>query len=175
MSAFTLHWSPLDPAQSGGTLGAGLQLLGIWPSPVNPDACFAAAGWTEFGDQDAAWETDAAAFQTRLLTTLETQFGTPQLLSPPLRASRKWWSRQPAPLLPLAEQVGLPMDWDHLPDCLLAFGTSGISLRTGNGHHLYWLTLPQTVEPAAWLSVVAGDLPLRRGEMRWAALLQPQH
>ncbi len=125
MSAFTLHWSPLDPAQSGGTLGAGLQLLAIWPSPVNPDACFEAAGWTEFGDQDAAWEANAAAFQTRLLTALETQFGAPQLLSEPLRAPRKWWSRQPAAPLALAEQVSLPMDWDHLPDCLLAFGSAG--------------------------------------------------
>lgn len=175
MSAFTLHWSILDPAQRGATLGAGLQPLAIWPSPVNPDTCFAAAGWTEFGDQDAAWEADATAFQIRLLAALEAQFGTPRLLNPPLRAPRKWWSRQPAPPLALAEQVSLPMAWDHLPDCELAFGSAGVSLRTGNGHHLYWLTLPLAVDPAAWLSAVADDLPLRRGEMRWAGLLQGYH
>lgn len=175
MSAITFYGSIPDPTHITYPLTAGQQWVAIWLSPVNPDACFAAAGWTEFGDQDAAWEADAAAFQARLLTALEAQFGAPQLLSSPLRAPRKWWSRQPAPPLALSEQVSLPMAWDHLPDCLLAFGTAGVSLRTGKGHHLYWLTLPQTVEPAAWLSAVAGDLPLRRGAMQWAALLKTQH
>lgn len=175
MSDITFYWSILDPSDLTYPVATGLQPLAIWPSPVNPDACFAAAGWTEFGDQNAAWETDAAVFQTRLLTALEAQFGTPQLLSEPLRVPRKWWSRQPAAPLALAEQVSLPMAWDHLPDCLLTFGTSGASLRTGNGHHLYWLTLPQTVEPAAWLLAVVGDLPLRRGKLRWAGLLQGYH
>lgn len=175
MSSITFYWSLPDPTHITYPLAAGQQWLAIWPSPVNPDMCFEAAGWREFGDQDAAWEVDAAAFQARLLTALEAQFGAPQLLNTPLRSARKWWSRQPAPPLALSEQVSLPMAWDHLPDCLLTFGTAGVSLRTGNGHHLYWLTLPQAIEPTAWLSAVAGDFPLRRGEMRWAALQQAHH
>lgn len=36
-----------------------------------------------------------------------------------------------------------PIEWDLLPGCIVAFGDSGVQVRCGSGHHLFWLSLPR--------------------------------
>jgi hypothetical protein len=151
-------------------------LLAIWPSPVNADECFAAAGFTDFGDSDATWDAESARALERLIEELRS-FGEPALLSEPIAPRAPVISRIFAapPPLPLLEQITLPTQWDSCPDCVVAFGEGGVTLRTGSGHMLYWVTLPAESVPAdgqapSLLARVAGAHPLLQTTLDWTAL-----
>jgi hypothetical protein len=177
MSAFTLHWSPVRSTDARAQVPAGLSLFALWPAPVNADACFTAAGFTDFGDADADWEREADRVLDRLLEQLAT-FGTPELRSVPITPRERVISRlfRPVEPLPLRAQVELPMQWDSLPACVLAFGDRGVTLRTGHGHHLFWITLPDAGDPDAAdaptvIVQAAGSSPLLRTALDWQYLL----
>ena len=168
MPPFTVHWSPVssDPAN-------GSQLFALWPAPVNPDVCFSKAGFTDFADADELWERNADELLTRLLSELE-KFGAPILVSEPLSKSPSWYRRPFAKpeKLDLRKQIGLPILWDQLPDCLIKFGESGVSLRTGNGHHLFWIEMPEN-EAASFQQIVArvaGRHPVVLSHLKWEHL-----
>lgn len=170
MPPFSIHWSPVPhPA-------ADSRLFALWPAPVNDDACFRAAGFTEFGDADDAWDREAELLLGRVIDELRTR-GEPCLRSEPLVKPLPWYRRllsRPPPL-PLREQIEWPMHWDNLPDCIVDFGASGARLRTGQGHEIYWITLPAadapSFEPAA--RRLAAGHPLVRTDLRWSCLLPP--
>jgi hypothetical protein len=170
MSDIRVHWSRVDDASSEAD---GPVVYAIWPSPVNPDVCFAAAGFTDFGDHEDEWD---AAMVDRLLAELSA-FGAPRLLSEPLFPQVPLLCRlfrQPE-ALPLADQVILPMLWDSCPDCVVAFGDGGASVRTGCGHVIFWVALPAALVPRrdeAPMVVVraAGGHPLVHTTLVWARL-----
>lgn len=171
-SPFTIHWDVVTIAKARERTGDGRVLLAVWPAPVNPDACFEAAGFTDFGDGDAGWERNTAMTVDRLLSAL-TAYGVPQLISVPLKRSwplylRLFISEQE---LPLPEQVKGPMFSDSVPACEVQFGDAGVSLRTGAGHALWWVELPVVVDVAVFVSQVAGGLPVQRTTLAWEHLL----
>lgn len=168
MPSFTVHWSPV-PHPDGAT-----HLFALWPAPVNDDACFRAAGFTDFGDADDFWDREAELLLGRLIHELRA-FGEPSLRSEPLSKPLPWYRRlfSRPPALPLPEQIGWPMHWDNLPDCLVDFGTSGASLRTGQGHEIYWIKLPKA-KASSFETIalrLAADHPLVRTELQWSCLL----
>lgn len=170
---FDIHWSEVEPPLPPALAVADGRVVALWPAPVNADACFAAAGFTDFDDHGDAWDDAAVALLERVVERLSA-FGEPSLLSPALPDSPPWHRRLrgevPAPR-PLLTQLELPMRWDSLPPCVVAFGTDGARLRTGEGHVILWLTLPHGVEPAEVVAGVAGGHPVRRTTLRWSALL----
>lgn len=169
--AFAIHWSPI-PAEDAAALAPDGRLLAIWPAPVNHDACFAAAGFTLFGDNDAAWDEAADHLLQRVIDAL-AQFGAATPLSKPLTATVPWYRRLfAAPrALPLVEQARLPMQWDFLPPFHARFGDSA-ALRTGDGHVLLWVQLPPTgPDAAAFVRSVSAPWPLLETTLRWQALL----
>jgi hypothetical protein len=174
VSAFTVHWSLVPPAVAGSDDRTAL--VAVWPAPVNPDVCFEAAGFTYFGDMDGAWERHADGVLERLMAELAA-YGEPRLVSAPLR-TRPGVARRllgdTGETLPLAEQIQAPMHDDSLPDAVVAFGSGGVALRTGSGHVLYWITLPE-VEAEDFtvraLPQVAGDHPLHETALEWRHLL----
>jgi hypothetical protein len=170
MTDFKLHWSKVEALRTAAYTPGGTILLALWPSPVNLDACFEAAGFTDFADNDDAWDDEAGVVLDRLLSRM-VSFGEPRLQSEPLTSTVPWYRRlftRPQPL-PLKEQLELPLHWDSLPQCHVAFGSEGAALRTGNGHHLYWITLPGRVaaDPEEFLRSVAGPHPLQRTDLDW--------
>jgi hypothetical protein len=172
MNHFAVHWSAVDHASAAAP--EGLQLFALWPSPVNGDECFRDAGFTEFGDSDALWEATAEVLLSRLLIVLEG-YGEPRLVSEPLLPRPPWYRLdlgEPPPL-PLREQIALPMYDDSLPDALVAFGNSGVTLRTGCGHHLFWIAWPLADAPA--FPQLAADLAepyaAHRTRLKWVCLL----
>lgn len=174
MSRITLHWSPIPLDLALPQVGEGRILFALWPAPVNPDACFEAAGFGDFGDSDDAWEVEAAALLDRLIATL-SRHGEGRLLSQPLRPSRPWYRRvfsRPQPL-PLRQQIEMPLEWDSLPDCLVAFGDQGITLGTGKGHHLFWIGWPAADAGGfpVLLEAVGAGLPRMKTDLKWACLL----
>ncbi|MBN9304867.1 MAG: hypothetical protein BGO82_10845 [Devosia sp. 67-54] len=169
---FEIHWSRV-PAEDAAALAPDGRLLAIWPAPVNHDACFAAAGFTLFGDTDAAWDEAADGLLQRVIDAL-AQFGAATLLSKPLTARTSWYRRLfAAPrALPLVEQARLPMHWDSLPPFHARFGDDGAALRTGDGHVLLWVQLPPSApDAAAFVRSVSALWPLAETTLRWQALL----
>jgi hypothetical protein len=167
MQTFTIHWSPVPSADEGSALFA------LWPAPVNPDVCFQEAGFTDFGDGDENWEADADGLLTRLLEALSS-YGAPRLMSEPAEKHQSWYRRlfTKAEVFDLRQQIELPIQWDELPDCIVSFGESGVSLRTGSGHHIFWVTLPHA-EAGSFpklVNRVAASHPTTRTELRWEAL-----
>ena len=168
MQPFTVHWSPVPGATDGA------ELFALWPSPMNDDVCFREAGFTDFGDGDESWDTDAESLLTRLLEELGS-YGLPRLKSKPAERHQSWYRRPftKDEAFNLRQQIELPMQWDELPDCIVAFGESGVSLRTGRGHHIFWITLPHSDAPS-FLSLagrVAASHPIVRTVLRWERLM----
>lgn len=138
--SFNVHWSKVQETEDN------CELFALWPSPVSADECFQAAGFSDFGDGDDSWEENAANLLTRLLEQLAT-FGELELLNKPVEEPQSWLRRifrgkVKRPVYPLRQQIELSLQWDNLPDCLVKFGDKGVTMRTGSGHHLFWITLP---------------------------------
>lgn len=174
MSPFTIHWSPVDGVTAQRHAPSGFVLFALWPSPVNPDACFEAAGFKDFGDADARWEEDAEILLKELLVLLSA-YGTPRLRSTPLLRTLPWyrrWFTPPEPL-DLLQQMQLPMEWDSLPECVIGFGDTPVTLRAGHGHFIFWIVLPQSDSAAFEHSVyrLAGTHPVVRTRLIWEKLL----
>jgi hypothetical protein len=165
---FTIHWSPVP-----GAPGAK-ELFALWPSPVNDDACFREAGFCDFADSDSEWDANADALLTRLIEAL-TNFGAPHLVSKPVLKYQPWYRRLfiKAEIFDLRQQIELPIQWDGLPDCIVDFGESGVSLRSGSGHHLFWITLPgpSATSFPQLLGQVAASHPTVCTELKWESLL----
>jgi hypothetical protein len=174
MSSLSVHWSPVEDVEASSQLLDGFRLVALWPSPVNHDICFREAGFTEFADTDDAWGIRADALLERLLAEL-TRHGEPKLVSEPVRHFERWSfmrSKRERPV-GLREQLMLPILWDSLPECVVAFGRGGVTLRVGNGHHLFWLTLPlgNEMELEDFVSRVSGSEPCIRTTLHWLCLL----
>lgn len=170
---FRVHWARVESESRS----ADSVLFAVWPAPVNADECFRAAGFTDFGDADDAWDAEAEALLRRIVDRLSA-YGEPRLASTPLSPSLRWGdrlrNRAPQPL-PLTEQLLAPMHWDSLPDAIVEFGSRAVSLRAGSGHVLLWITLPAT-QAAGFedaLTAIAAPHPLVRTELEWAHLLPP--
>ena len=163
---FRVHWGRVGEAP----------LIALWPAPVNPDACFEAAGIADFGDADDEWDRAADALLARLLGELGA-YGTPSLRTTPIVPPRSWRDRllgRKEGTPGLEEQLRAPMRWDSLPDAVVDFGPA-VSLRTGSGHVLFWITLPRAEADAfegAALRRIAGAHPLIRTELAWEHLLR---
>jgi hypothetical protein len=171
--AFQIHWSPVPSNDAGDLAPPGCRLLAIWPAPVNHDACFEAAGFTVFGDNDEDWDKAADEVLSRVIKTL-SRLGAVNRISKPLREQPPWYLRlfRTGQDLPLQQQALLPMQWDSLPLFHARFGDRGAALRTGNGHFLLWVSLPDDGPDAAnFVNSVAGAWPIVETGLRWAALL----
>jgi hypothetical protein len=174
MQPFTVHWSPVSGLAAQRIAADGVAVFALWPSPMNDDACFRAAGFTDFGDADDQWDANAEALLSEMLSEL-SEFGSPRLLSEPLEKECPWYLRPFTKREPfdLTQQIQLPMQWDNLPDCLVSFGESGVSLRSGRGHIIYWIALPQS-EASCFPGLVkriATSHPLVCTELLWDCLI----
>jgi hypothetical protein len=137
--AFTIHWSPVPDAADG------MALFALWPSPMKINVCFQEAGFTDFGWANEHWNADAENMLIRLLEALG-HYGQPRLIIAPLEKYRPWYCRLFAKskfIGDLHQQIELPMHWSDVEDCVVAFGKSGVSLRTSDGIHVFWITLPK--------------------------------
>ncbi len=176
MQPFRVHWSRVAPPLAAGHVPAAAALLAVWPAPANPDACFRAAGFADFGDADDAWDEAAGRLLERVVDELRA-FGEPRLRSPALRPRRGWRDRllgRAAPSATLLDQLAMPLHRDELPDAVVEFGADGASLRTGSGHFLLWITLPEEEVPpflARALPRLAAHHPLVRTDLAWEHLL----
>ena len=170
MQKFTVHWSQASDNYLGGNV-----LFALWPSPMTADVCFQEAGFTDFGDGDEQWETHANELLSRLLDELG-KFGAPNLTSEPVERQQSLFERlfKKTEPLSLRDQIKVQTVYDEFPDCVVAFGESGVTLRTGNGHHVFWVSMPH-VNAAQFTEIlgkISGEHPLIRTDLKWNCLLQ---
>ena len=170
---FQIHWSLVPPDDAAELAPPGYRLLAIWPAPVNPDACFEAAGFTVFGDNDEEWDQAAEGLLRQVIAHL-SRFGALKLVSTPLRDDPPWYLRlfRTGRELPLLEQALHPMQGDWLPSFHAQFGTDHTALRTGDGHFLLWITLPEAgLDPAGFVRKVAQSWEVLETGLDWRILL----
>lgn len=174
MTDLALHFDELTGPVAARLAPPGMRVLALWPSPVRPDACFEAAGFTEFEDGDEAWEQEVHGVLGALLQELAAH-GTPRHLSGPRLRKRGWRERlfmraeDPGPAEPL-EALWAAMQWDNLPEARVTFGDSGVQVRAGAGHVLLWLILPETELERLVQTVLpklAPGKPLVRTHLEW--------
>lgn len=176
-AAFTLHWSrvPNPPADAL----PGVQVHALWPSPVNPDACFTEAGFTDFEDADPSWDEQADALVQRVLDALIAHFGPAALQRAPIMRFQPWYralfSRPQA--LPLWEQLSRPMHDDRHDPAEIRFGSSRARIRGSEGHQLIWIDWPSPAPVGfeAFVRSVAADAPLLQTELNWTVLWPHRH
>ena len=170
---FQIHWCIVPPDEAAGLVSTRVRLLALWPAPVNPDLCFETAGFTLFGDNDEDWDHAAEELLQRVIERL-CRFGAVKLLSRPLLNSPPWYLRpfRAERELTLHEQALLPMQYDSLPAFHALFGDGGVALRTGDGHFLLWIGLPEEESEASeFVGDVAGPWPMFETPLRCQALL----
>ena len=171
---FTIHWAPVTGAAADRCAAEKLRLVALWPAPVNNDKCFQEAGFAEFADADEEWEKNAEGVTTRLLADLSVH-GTAHLLSKPFEKPRPWYRRMfsKPEFYDMREHLELSLRHDNVPDCVIGFGDSGALLRTGKGHHIYWITLPQRAGALFGEVVprIAGPHPVKKTDLTWESLI----
>jgi len=170
---FQIHWSLISSEQAGELASPDTRLLALWPAPVNHDVCFESAGFTQFADNDEAWDRSAETLLRKVMEALAC-FGPGTLLSQPLQDRPPWYLRlfRPARDLPLQQQALLPMQCDSLPPFRASFGDAGAALQTGDGHFLLWIHLPDAgPDPSEFIAKVSRPWTILETSLRWSALL----
>jgi hypothetical protein len=170
---FQIHWSLVSSDDAAGLVPPGGQLLAIWPAPVNHDVCFEAAGFTLFAENDEEWDKAAKDFLQRVINRLSS-FGALKQINVPLRDDPPWYLRafRTGHELPLLQQALFPMQWDNLPRFHAQFGGDRVALRTGDGHFLLWITMPDIgMAPVEFVRGVAASSEVHESPLRWNILL----
>ncbi len=121
--------------------------VAVWPAPIDADACFLAAGFSEFADTTDEWDSQWRAIIHRAIEFL-TQFGTPAIRTQitPFTPNRlldrilKGAPKSKPIRLALTDQVVLPTIDDQFPTAIVDFGEERLAtVITGNGHPVLWI------------------------------------
>lgn len=143
----TIFWDRVSTAWQPTSLVSLRHVHAVWPSPVDADACFRNAGFTEFADTDDEWDSDWRTVVEAVITYL-ARFGHPAIREPivPVTESRLWdrllgrASRHKEISLPLVDQVVLATMDDQFPHAVVDFGEGhDVTLVAGDGHPVLWI------------------------------------
>jgi hypothetical protein len=162
MSIVRLNHARLAEAREAW-LPDGWRLWALWPSPVDHDVCFAAAGFTDLADTDDDWSAELAQLIERLLAALGPD--TPRL------SAGEYPAHRGRARTSLADALLAAASNDAFPACVVVAGEPAHSLlRTSNGHPIIWIARAEG-ELTAILAAVAGGLELRELELDFSRLL----
>lgn len=159
-----INWDELSTPRPNWCPGAW-RLWALWPSPVDHDACFEAAGFADFADSTETWHFEFAQLVANLLAELG-QVGRPRLAEGeyPTRRAR---TRESA----LDALLAAALD-DNFRPCLLAFGHPPQALiRSSDGHPILWIAL-EAGDATALIAVAAKTGKPRQRALDWSKLLQ---
>jgi hypothetical protein len=162
MGISRLNWGELNEARPPWSPTAG-HLYAIWPSPVDHDVCFEAAGFTEFGDSDDAWHRDFADLVARALNSL-AHLGDPVLREGHTvdREGRR---------VSFRDALIVAATDDNFPPCVVGFGDPPkASVRTSDGHAILWTWVSENVELDAFLDRLAEGREVVNRTMKWEKL-----
>jgi hypothetical protein len=162
-----VYWSsiPRTLAVDRGWPEAG-SVFALWPSPVNADACFEEAGFSEFAERGAAWHADFEQLVNLVIEHLEA-------LGPP-RVARKPYPQEPEPVADIAHLIIESATATYAEDFvgLLEFGVpKAAALQTGSGHDVLWIWYRDS-RLQSLLDALARSWPIERRDLDWQVLLE---
>jgi len=162
MKILRLNWGELEEERPDWSPGSG-HLYAIWPSPVDHDVCFEAAGFEDFADSDGAWDDDFADLVQRLIHALGgARVAVLAAGEYPVDGWRRRRSLRDA-------LIGAARD-DGFGPCVVHFGEPATAaVRTSDGHPILWTWM---AEPSIdrILGAVAQGRPVKRMDMNWEKL-----
>lgn len=165
-------------------------VVAIWPTPCPSCHCMTKAGFPEFSPVDNRgdeWDSDWRQMMQRLLGFLE-HFGAPTMrveveayevvprsgfaaLLDFFPCAIVCGPHQRRLSLSILEQLLLTVDDDQYGEAVVDFGTpASISLCTGFGHPIFWLSLPGKSEAStleAILTALAEGRRVEKTAVRW--------
>ena len=163
MGILRLNWAELNEGRPAWSSPSG-RLYAIWPSPVDHDQCFEAAGFTEFGDSDDSWDRDFSALVAGLIESL-AHFGSTVLHEGDYPVER---GRQRVSCLDAL--IAAATD-DNFPPCVVAFGDPpSASVRTSNGHAILWTWISKDIDFDTFIGGLAAGREIVNRTMRWETL-----
>ncbi len=156
-----VNWDEVVTAQPPW-LPEGWRLWAVWPSPVDHDACFEAAGFRDFADSDEDWDADFACLVQQVMGGLE-KVGIAKLNTGeyPIERGHRRES--------LVDALIAAATDDNFQPCTVTFEeTPRAFLRTSDGHRILWVALRSGA-----LDVVAVVEPrdVRETTLDWARLV----
>jgi hypothetical protein len=146
-------------------------LAAVWPAPIDHDACFRAAGFSDFADTGDIWEAEFRKMAGGLVTRLSS-LGIPNVTKPiEARKAGFLGLGRRASALPLVEQLMLSTRDDQFPPLIVRFGEPPAAvLRTSGGHPIFWVTLTCARIPEILVEVAKGR-PVIETQLAWETLL----
>ena len=168
-----IHWGRIGIHRFHSERGI---LFGLWPEPIDSDACFEKAGFERFADSDETWDIDFEGVLQSVLTTLASHG------NPSVTGDRPVWRqslvarllRKQVPELRVAEHLALVSHDDQFAPCRVDFGTPVRAVAfVSDGHPIVWIWLDQTAA-TAWpehLKAFACDRDILETILRWEHLL----
>jgi hypothetical protein len=163
MGISRLNWGEINEARPPWSWPSG-RLYAIWPSPVDHDQCFEAAGFTEFGDSDDSWDRDFSDLIARVLESL-AHFGGAVLREGeyPVERGRPRASCRDALIAAATD--------DNVPPCVVVFGDPPkASVRTCDGHPILWTWISGDNDLDTSLGGLAGGREIVNRTMKWQKL-----
>lgn len=185
-----LHWGQVFEDVGMSWRHAGGCLFAVWPAPIGADACFEAAGFSDFdGGDDDALDPEWQALIERAIAFLERNYGPPRqssgapafgnkpgLIARFLRIGGAARSR--VPLIAeraIAERVLISTCDDQLPETIVEFGAEApLKLRASDGHRILWISTGRdvTFEAGAFAQILADDRPICETPLDWRRLMR---
>jgi hypothetical protein len=144
-----VHWGKVGPCAWRGQKGT---LFGVWPAPLDHDACFAEAGFKDFRDTDDAWEEEFEALLQRLVAAFARCGPTT--------------SKRPAEVLARAARD------DRFEPCVVELGAPPRALlSTSDGHPIVWIWLRDDAAEVWGEALGLAGLPTVETALTWQRLL----
>jgi hypothetical protein len=163
----------------------GSHLFAFWPSPIEPDACFEQAGFSEFySDLDTDdWDVEWSAIIESLLGHVE-RFG-------PLRLRNQadvfeylpqsfferclfWRPLSARSLSPsVLERLHLSTEDDRYPPAVVTVGEPpDCQIHTSRGHPILWVDAVSalSLEPSTIAQAIAAGRPIEQYDLAWQHL-----
>lgn len=163
MKIHSLNWGEVADARPSwaGVFG---RLWAIWPSPVDHDVCFDAAGFHDMDDSDSAWDDDFSVFLERMLAALAV-LGTSSLMAGEYPRHGRHACATLRDALTAAATV------DNFPPCVVSFGHPAVAwIRTSDGHPIVWLWTIEWAEIETVMPTIASELPIHEVKLQWEKL-----
>src|SRR5262245_45668258 len=160
--------------------------IAIWPAPVDGDACFEAAGFTEFADTDERWDRDLRGITERLVGAM-SELGSPRIRSAdePVWHPRNLAERMAALFRglehrpTLLDTIACSITNDNFAPCVVDFGEQPVAtLCTSDGHSIWWVWLSASAaaQVPELLTRIAAGLPVVEQHVKVAVLVpRPRH
>jgi hypothetical protein len=158
-----VNWGEVNDGRPQWSSPSG-RLYAIWPSPVDHDLCFDAAGFADFGDSDDLWHRDFNDLVARVLESL-AYLGTAILHEGayPMDRGRTRVSCRDALIAAATD--------DSFPPCVVGFGDPvRASVRTSNGHAILWIWTSESASMDAIVTRLAVDHEIKQMTMKWEKL-----